>query len=72
MKAKELNKLLKEKNPAKIIEDYMTNKIFLTDIQLQKVLDLKLDNEKGHGGCILGSSDRKRGKKWLILQQDLY
>ena len=63
MKAKELNELLKEKNPAKIIEDYMTNKIFLNQRQLQKVLDMKEDHQKGHGGCILGSSDRKRGKK---------
>lgn len=63
MKAKELNELLKEKNPAKIIEDYMTNKIFLNQRQLQKVLDMKEDYQKEHGGCILGLSDRKRGKK---------
>lgn len=50
MKSKDFNKLIKEKEPNKIIADYMTCKIYLTDKQLQKVC--LLGNH--HGGCSFG------------------
>lgn len=55
MKARELNKLLKEKSPVKIIEDYMSCKIFLTELQLEKVCNLG----EHHGGCILGKGKKR-------------
>ena len=58
MKAKELKELLKKKTASEILTDYMTGKIFLTQYQLQKVIDLKEPYEKNHGGCCF------RGKKW--------
>ena len=51
MKNKDFKALLKEKSSNDILSDYMTCKIFLTDKQLQKVIDLKQPYEKGHGGC---------------------
>lgn len=57
MKAKELKELLKKKTASEILTDYMTGKIFLTQYQLQKVIDLKEPYEKNHGGCCF------RGKK---------
>ena len=41
MKAKELKELLKKKTASEILTDYMIGKIFLTQFQLQKVIDLK-------------------------------
>ena len=54
MKAKELKKMLKEKTPKQIITDYMENKIFLTQSQLQQVIDKKEGVDKGRGSCIIG------------------
>ena len=58
MKAKELKELLKKKTASSILTDYMTGKIFLTQFQLQKVIDLKEPYEKGHGGCSFGTKKR--------------
>ncbi len=41
MKKKEFNKLLKEKTPKEIINMYTTLKIYLTDRQLDYVINLK-------------------------------
>ena len=59
MKTKELKELLKSKPASEILSDYMTNKIFLTDKQVQKVIDLKQPHEKGHGGCAFGQQNSK-------------
>ena len=54
MKAKEFNKLIKSNDPSEIISDYMTCKIYLTERQLQKVIDKKQGAAIGHGGCAFG------------------
>jgi len=61
MKSKELKELLKVKTASEILSDYMTGKIFLTQKQLQKVIDLKEPYEKDHGGCCFGN--RKGNKR---------
>ena len=70
MKAKELKKLLKEKTPRQIITDYMKCKIFLSQRQLQQVIDKKEGVDKGRGSCITGES-RKKEKVWDLLQDYL-
>ena len=70
MKAKELKKMLKEKTPKQIITDYMGNKIFLTQNQLQQVIDKKEGVDKGRGSCIIGKS-RKKENLWDLLQDYL-
>lgn len=54
MKAKELKKLLKEKTPRQIITDHMECKIFLSQRQLQQVIDKKEGVDKGRGSCMVG------------------
>lgn len=61
MKSKELKELLKVKTASEILSEYMTGKIFLTQKQLQKVIDLKEPYEKDHGGCCFGN--RKGSKR---------
>ena len=70
MKANELKKLLKEKTPRQIITDYMENKIFLTQSQLQQVIDKKEGVDKGRGSCIIGKS-RKKERIWDLWQDYL-
>lgn len=41
MKARELKKLIKIKEPQEILKDYMRCEIYLTDKQLGKVIELK-------------------------------
>lgn len=60
MKTKEFKKLLSANDPNKILSDYMICKIFLTERQLQQVINKKDDAAKGHGGCAWGF--RKKGK----------
>lgn len=51
MKAKDFNKLQKEEKPTEILEKYMTNKIFLTERQLDKCITAKKGtSSEGHGG----------------------
>ena len=47
MKTREFTKILKEKTPGEIIEEFMLGKIDLTDKQLEKVTN----NGEHHGGC---------------------
>ena len=63
MKSRELHKLLKTTDAGGIVEKYMKGEIFLTQRQLQIVLDMKPEYEKGHGGVILGKSTRKPKKE---------
>lgn len=70
MKAKELKKMLKEKTPRQIITDYMQGTIYLTQKQLQFVIDKKEGVDKGRGSCITGGS-RKRENLWDLLQDYL-
>lgn len=41
MKNKEFKELIKNKQYKKIINDYINSKIFLTNVQLEKVIALK-------------------------------
>lgn len=61
MKAKELNKLLKNNTPNKILTKYMLGEIYLTNSQLDKVIKLKKGTkEEGHGGVNTLTSYRNR------------
>ena len=51
MKSRELKKLLTKKTPREIITDYMEGVIFLTQWQLQKVIDMKTGRDIGRGSC---------------------
>lgn len=57
MKTWKFNKLLKYEDPKKILSDYMSCKIWLTDKQLEKVCN----KNDGHGGVAWGT--RKKVKK---------
>lgn len=60
MKAKEFNKLLKEKTPNQILSKYMLSEIYLTNSQLDKLIKLKREtSEEGHGGV-----NTKKVSKW--------
>lgn len=61
MKSKELKELLKKKTASEILSDYMTGKLFLTQKQIDKLIDLKEPYEKDHGGCCFGN--RKGSKR---------
>ncbi len=51
MKARELNKLIKEESPNKILSKYMRGEITLTSSQIDKLIKLKKGtSEEGHGG----------------------
>ena len=50
MKKIEFKKILGEYTSNQILEMYMTNKIYLTEKQLDKVCE----NSSHHGGCYLG------------------
>ena len=51
MKSRELNKMLKNKTPKDILTNYMEGTIFLTQWQLQKVIDMKTGRDIGRGSC---------------------
>lgn len=54
MKSRELNKILKNKAPKDILTDYMEGTIFLTQWQLQKVIDMKSGKDIGRGSAMIG------------------
>lgn len=70
MKKINIRNLLKEKTPKQILTDYMECKIYLTQKQLQQVIDKKEGVDKGRGSCITGES-RKKEKVWDLLQDYL-
>lgn len=53
MKVKEFNKLIKKEKPQELIKKYMLSEIYLTNKQLQKVID-KRGTEEQHGGFCFG------------------
>lgn len=57
MRSKELKKLLTKKTPREIITDYMEGVIFLSQWQLQQVINMKTGKDIGRG-----SSYKWRGK----------
>jgi hypothetical protein len=60
MKARELNKLIKEETPNKILSKYMRGEISLTNSQIDKLIKLKRGTaEEGHGGV-----NTKKVSKW--------
>lgn len=60
MKARELNKLIKEEAPNKILSKYMRGEISLTNNQIDKLIKLKKGtSEEGHGGV-----NTKKVSKW--------
>jgi hypothetical protein len=60
MKARELNKLIKEESPNKILSKYMRGEISLTSSQIDKLIKLKKGtSEEGHGGV-----NTKKVSKW--------
>lgn len=60
MKARELNKLIKEESPNKILSKYMRGEITLTSSQIDKLIKLKKGtSEEGHGGV-----NTKKVSKW--------
>ena len=54
MKKINVRALLKEKTPKEILSDYMECKIYLTQKQLQQVIDKKEGVDKGRGSCMVG------------------
>ena len=60
MKARELNKLIKEESPNRILSKYMRGEISLTNSQIDKLIKLKKGtSEEGHGGV-----NTKKVSKW--------
>jgi hypothetical protein len=60
MKKREFKKALDLNKPSELLSDYMIGKIFLTDKQLDKVIDKKKGTpEEGHGGAILSYANEK-------------
>lgn len=57
MKRKSIKQMLKEKTPREIITEYMEGTIFLTQRELQTVIDKKEGSDIGRG-----SSYKWRGK----------
>lgn len=51
MKSRELKKLLTKKTPREIITDYMEGVIFLSQWQLQQVINMKKGADIGRGSC---------------------
>ncbi len=51
MKSRELKKLLTKKTPREIITDYMEGVIFLSQWQLQQVINMKTGRDIGRGSC---------------------
>ena len=47
MKIRDFNKKMKEESPDKILSEYMTCKIYLTEKQLEKVCE----KSSHHGAC---------------------
>lgn len=59
MKKINVRNLLKEKTPREILTDYMQGTIYLTQKQLQFVIDKKEGVDKGRGSCIIGKNRKK-------------
>ena len=60
MKANELDKLLKEKTPNQVLTKHILGEIYLTNSQLDKVIELKKGTpEEGHGGFNTKLSNRR-------------
>lgn len=57
MKKVDVKKLLKEKNPKEIITDYMEGKIYLTQGQLQSVINKKNGKDMGRGSANIGGKN---------------
>lgn len=51
MRSRELKKLLNKKTPREIITDYMEGVIFLSQWQLQQVINMKTGRDIGRGSC---------------------
>jgi len=51
MRSRELKKLLTKKTPREIITDYMEGVIFLSQWQLQQVINMKKGRDVGRGSC---------------------
>ena len=52
MKKREFKKQIEQNKPQELLSKYMTNEIFLTDKQLDKVIELKKGtSEEGHGSA---------------------
>ena len=54
MKKINVRNLLKEKTPRQILPEYMEGTIYLTQKQLQYVIDKKEGVDKGRGSCMIG------------------
>lgn len=54
MKKLNVRQMLKEKSPREILTEYMEGKIYLTQKQLQFVIDKKKDRDFGRGSAIIG------------------
>lgn len=63
MKASDLNKLSKKYSPEKIAEKYMLSEIFLTQSQLEKLLNMKAKDRIGRGGVNFKYAKKEVNKK---------
>lgn len=54
MKKLNVRKLVKEKSPSEILTEYMEGKIYLTNKQLQFVIDKKEGKDIGRGSANIG------------------
>ena len=63
MRAKDFKILLEKETPEHILEQYMMGKHGkLTDNQLQKIIDKKSDENKGHGSILFVFKKRRKKK----------
>lgn len=62
MKVREFNRLLKEKSPGELISQHMSCKIFLTEKQLQKCIDLKSGTSEENRGSTNFNYGKKESK----------
>lgn len=63
MRTKDFNSLLQKKTPECILEEYMMGKHGkLTENQLQKIIDKKSDENKGHGSILFVFKKRRKKK----------
>lgn len=64
MKRTELKKLIKTKEPQAILNDYMRSEIYLTDKQLDQVIELKKGTpQENHGGTYFAYESKTNNKK---------
>ena len=53
MKKREFKKQIEQYGPQELLSKHMTNEIFLTDKQLDKVIEMKKGTSaEGHGGAV--------------------